>query len=177
MFIIGTGGFMSRSYKNCKRYDHGRPKKRTENDYHALRKEERRCLYAETTAIEHGEIMFPFKVWVKHCDLLRGKTSHPYEDMTRYFRREFNDEALFILNGEPYRWSCHHKRFLEDCEAIKQGIPPNRVYPHFYWLDYQEAYQIIKDWDGDWLDVIPVLARRGLIEKAAQKLSKICRTK
>jgi hypothetical protein len=99
-------------------------------------------------------------------------------------RRAFYSQIKQVMNGGPM-WlygETHLQKFIHQCETVKNrlSVLKNRYEwsgESFAWLDLAETRQVIRGWQGEWLDLIPYLIRHGLIEKAVRKQIKIWRTK
>jgi hypothetical protein len=177
MFIIGTGGFMSRSYKRCrirstKYYRYWKRKMRR-----ALRHDGKDGLIQELKAVENKDAVYP----------MRSPSGHGYWDAASpavAVRRQFNSETLCILNNGLVRevQNGNQTQFLSDCQRIKEGNSYSCSTKlldeaHFRWLDLAATRKVIREWQGEYLDVIPYLVRRGLIERAVKKWTRIFNTK
>jgi hypothetical protein len=146
-----------------------------------IRVRERRCVYEEKRNPEYGEAVFPRYRGVGAYQW--GQHHRQYQSISK-IRDTYYAEINHILNDfsdlhhdNDYRKS-YKESFLENLRKIK-GIPlppfPKNKYGQepktvwFEWLDCGEIRQIIREWEGEPLDVLYYLAHNGYIEKAVQR--------
>jgi hypothetical protein len=134
-----------------------------------MRSKERRCVHDETRSFESGDVVFPQYYWNDWS--FSKRACYSKKQIRGEIRIKYFTEANSILNGYPavncrMRYSCKEE-FHHCFRKIKGEIPDGNPLSSFAWLNTKEAKKMIKAWNGEPLDVIYELARKGVIEKAA----------
>jgi hypothetical protein len=99
---------------------------------------------------------------------------HRYYHSASEIRDEYFTEIRNILNGhrEIRRYGYEsdtfdaEKHFLHCYTVIRGTEPDDGAGKDYDWLNTAEARAAVKAWKGEPLDILPMLTRRNIIEKA-----------
>lgn len=161
---------MSRSYRK-RLSDYHAPQGEYEPPYWGrMRAKERRCVHDEARSFENGYVVFPQYYW--NDWRFSKRACYSKKQIRGEIRNKYFTEVNSILNGylAVYHWTRHSgkEEFHRCFRKIKGEIPDGNPLSSYAWLNTKEAKKMIKTWNGEPLDVIYELARKGVIEKAAR---------
>ena len=133
------------------------------------RVKERECLHKEIKSDFEGDVAFP------HYRPSYGSWVQRYYDSKRKIREKYHAEISYILDGcceqrfgIPYNTRCWRDGFIEIFNRIKKDEETGRFRGYLEWLNTRRIKKAIKEWDGDPLDFLYYMNRRGFIEQAVK---------
>jgi hypothetical protein len=139
----------------------------------SFRGKEAKCVHREMRGDEYGDVIFPQYF---RTDIYSWCSSHHrYYYSPTAIRDDYYTEINNILNERIRYNSNFENSFLEFFYYIRNSLAEPYIFrevdgrlSRLEWLNCKQVKDCLKHWEGDPLEALFYLARKGLIEKAVR---------
>jgi hypothetical protein len=159
--------YMSRSHRDIHRTNRNRPEPIW---WTSFRSRERTCLYKECHNEEYGDVTFPFKnidgFWYRDDWHFSYPSIH-------HIRKEFYTEIQYILNNFADKHHYYYDDYLKEYNIARIGTHSFHdrygYFDRYRWVHLKKIREVIKEWQGNPVDVLYYLIENNTIEQALRR--------